>query len=284
MSDSRPTGIVARFQALFGDVRPGEGASVVLLAANVFLLLTAYYLLKTVREPLILVGGGAEVKSYAAAGQAVLLLGVVKGFDALSRRYGRMKLIAVTMSFFIGSLLVFVLLGKLGVPIGVPFYLWLGMFNMSAVAQFWSLANDVYTTEQGKRLFAMIGLGASLGGILGAAFARALVVALSPYLMMLIAAGLLGACLALSFAVDRRERPTTKSKELAPIGGETAISMLLRDRYLLTIALLVVLINLVNTNGEYILDRTLVEVTQGKFATEKEMYAYIGAFKAEYFF
>ena len=60
--------------------------------------------------------------------------------------------------------------------------------------------------------------------------------------------------------------------------------MLLRDRYLLAIALLVVLINLVNTNGEYILDRTLVEVTAGKFATEKEMYAYIGAFKAEYFF
>ena len=77
--------MIARLKALFGDIRPGEGTTVVLLAANVFLLLTSYYLLKVVREPLILTGGGAEVKSYSAAGQAILLLGVVKAFDALAR-------------------------------------------------------------------------------------------------------------------------------------------------------------------------------------------------------
>ena len=59
---------------LFGDVRPGEATTVLLLALNVFLLLTAYYLLKVAREPLILLGGGAEVKSYASVGQTVLLV------------------------------------------------------------------------------------------------------------------------------------------------------------------------------------------------------------------
>src|SRR3954454_11504338 len=63
-------GPVTRFLNLFARVEPGETLIALLLTFNVFLLLTSYYLLKTVREPLILLGGGAEVKSYAAAGQA----------------------------------------------------------------------------------------------------------------------------------------------------------------------------------------------------------------------
>jgi hypothetical protein len=59
--------------ALFGEVRPGEGTTVVLLTFNVFLILSAYYLLKVAREPLILLGGGAEVKSYTSVGQSILL-------------------------------------------------------------------------------------------------------------------------------------------------------------------------------------------------------------------
>lgn len=47
----------------FADVQAGEGATVLLLALNVFLLLSAYYCIKPVREALILSGRGAEVKS-----------------------------------------------------------------------------------------------------------------------------------------------------------------------------------------------------------------------------
>ena len=59
---------------LFGDVRKGEGATVVLMTLNIFIVLVAYYVIKTVREPLILTTGGAELKSYAAAFQAVVLM------------------------------------------------------------------------------------------------------------------------------------------------------------------------------------------------------------------
>ncbi|HMF48581.1 MAG TPA: hypothetical protein VK603_08060, partial [Candidatus Saccharimonadales bacterium] len=58
-------------RGLFADVREGEGMTAVLLMCHLFVLLTAYLIIKTVREALILSGGGAEVKSYAAAGQAV---------------------------------------------------------------------------------------------------------------------------------------------------------------------------------------------------------------------
>ena len=59
-----------RALSIFADVRAGEGATAALMLANIFLLLVCYSVIKTVREPLILLGGGAEVRSYAAAGQA----------------------------------------------------------------------------------------------------------------------------------------------------------------------------------------------------------------------
>ena len=80
---------------VFGEVRPGEAPTVLLLALNVFLLLTAYYLLKVAREPLILLGSGAEVKSYASVGQSVLLVFVASFYGWLSARVGRISLIAL---------------------------------------------------------------------------------------------------------------------------------------------------------------------------------------------
>ena len=86
---------------LFGDVRPGEAMTVLLLTANVFLLLTAYYLLKVAREPLILLGGGAEVKSYAAVGQSILLVLVANVYGWLAAHgSAASSLIACVTLFF----------------------------------------------------------------------------------------------------------------------------------------------------------------------------------------
>ncbi|MGD0526585.1 MAG: hypothetical protein ABSE49_15670 [Polyangiaceae bacterium] len=139
----------------FAKVEPGEAVTAAVLTTTVFLLLTAYYLLKTAREPLILLHGGAEVKQYAAAGQALLMVVVVQAYSALARRVGRQKLIATVYLFFVSNLVVFATLARANVVIGIPFYLWVGVFNMTAVSQFWSLAADIYTPEQGKRLFAI---------------------------------------------------------------------------------------------------------------------------------
>ena len=82
---------------VFAEVRPGEGTTAVLLMANVFLLLAGYYLLKTIREPLVLAaeGGGAEVKSYASAAIAGLLIVLVPLYGALASRVSRVKLIKI---------------------------------------------------------------------------------------------------------------------------------------------------------------------------------------------
>ena len=67
-----------------------------------------------------------------------------------------------------------------GVAVGIAFYLWIGIFNLMVIAQFWSFANDLYTPEQGKRLFAIVGFGASLGAVVGAVMTVASVHAARP--------------------------------------------------------------------------------------------------------
>src|SRR5277367_6669526 len=187
----------------FGRVTPDESLGAALLTLTVFLLLTAYYLLKTAREPLILLHGGAEVKQYAAAGQAGLLAIVVNAYSALAQRVGRQWLIATVYLFFASNLVVFAILARENVVIGVPFFLWVGVFNMTAVSQFWSLAADVYTPEQGKRLFAILGIGSSVGAVAGARVAKSLAV-LGPAWLMGVAAAILLVCVAIFTWVGAR--------------------------------------------------------------------------------
>src|SRR5215813_1881255 len=144
---------VDRLLLLVSDVRAGEGHTALLMMTNLFLLLTGYLIIKTVREALILSEGGAVVKSYAAAGQALLLLAFVPAYGAFASRVNRLRLVCGVTLFFASHLIVFYLLGSAGVRVGVAFYLWIGIFNLVVIAQFWGFANDLYSPERGKRLF-----------------------------------------------------------------------------------------------------------------------------------
>ncbi len=272
----------------FGEVRPGEGATALLLALNVFLLLTAYYLLKVAREPLILLGGGAEVKSYASVGQSVLLVLVATVYGWLSERVGRMTLIATVTLFFAMNLGVFWILGTRGVPLGVPFFLWVGVFNTVTVAQFWSFAAETYTDEQGKRLFPIVGIGSSVGAVGGAMLAEPLIRRGSPFLLMLVAAGILVAALGLTLRVHRRQArlaesgPAKPAEEPLPPGN--AFALIARDRYLLTFAVMVLVLNMVTKTGDYVLDRMLVhDAPAAAHALGVAPAVYIGEFKSRYF-
>jgi AAA family ATP:ADP antiporter len=268
----------------FARVEAAEAFTAAVMMFTVFCLLMAYYFLKVAREPLILLQGGAEVKSYAAAGQSLLLFLVVPAYAAAARRVARMRLIGIVYGFFALNLFAFAALSHAGARIGVPFYLWVGVFNMTAVAQFWSFANDIYAAEQGKRLFAVLGIGSSMGAVAGAFIARKVAVLGPSALMLLAALGLL-ACTALLAWVDRRERGVSLRRAVvqSPVVDGPAFAVLLRDRYLLLIAALAFLLNCVNTNGEYVLDRTLLAAIDAGAAQGVERSAFVGAFKAHYF-
>ncbi|MFN8177739.1 MAG: MFS transporter [bacterium] len=253
-------GPIERLLGLFADVERGEGVTALLLTLNVYLLLTTYYIIKPVREALILAGGGAEVKSYAAFLTALLLLLFVPQYARLASRLPRRRLINSVTLFFAACLVAFWALARAKVPhLGVAFFLWVGIFNMSVIAQFWSFANDVYTPAQGKRLFAIVAFGASLGAVSGSWIAGQLIGPLGVTEMLLVAAGILVASLGLTNAIDRRERarPTEDSAPTEPLGGSGAFDLVRKNRYLLRIAMLMLVLNCVNTTGEYILGKVV---------------------------
>src|SRR4051794_5322025 len=197
-----------RVLSLFTDVRAGEGAIAVLMLLNIFLLLVCYSVIKTVREPLILLGGGAEVRSYAAAGQALVLMAFVPGYAWLASRVGRVRLLITVSVFFIVCIEVFAAAVAARVPyVGVAFFIWVGVFNMSLVAQFWSFANDIYSKPAGAPLFPILAVGMTAGAPLGSlAAGRLFHSGAAPALILQVAAVLLAGSVALYFWIDRRER------------------------------------------------------------------------------
>jgi AAA family ATP:ADP antiporter len=260
-------GPLDRFLRLFADVRAGEGLIAILLTVNLFLLLTGYLIIKTVREALILSEGGAEIKSYAAAGQALLLFLCVPAYGYLASRVNRIKLINGVTLFFISNLFAFYLMSQLRLPLGVVFFLWVGIFNLFIIAQFWSFANDIYTEDQGKRLFAIVAFGGSLGAVLGPKIASTLFEPLGPYLLMLVTASLLALCLIFPNIVNAMERSggrvAKKAADAAqPLAKGGAFRLVIGKPYLLLIALLMIVSNLVNTNGEFILGKTVTQQAQ----------------------
>ncbi len=262
-----------RWLGLFADVRPGEGRAAVLFAVNVFLILMAYYALKPVREALILGEGSAELKSYLSAFQVILLAVLVPAYGGLVSRLPRIRLINVVTGFFAACLLAFFVAAQAGLRIAIPFFLWIGIFNLMIVAQFWSFANDVYTREEGERLFAIVGFGASLGAVVGARVADRLIEPLGINVLLLLGGVLLVGQALLTNHLDRssrgRRRPTAPPRGGGDrrSGGPSAFTMVFKSRYLLFIALMLMLLNLVNTTGEYILG-TIVEDTAGRMVAE----------------
>jgi AAA family ATP:ADP antiporter len=259
-----------RALSVFTDVRAGEGVSALLLAANVFYLLAFYSVLKIVRDALILSEAGAVAASYAAAGQALLLLLFVPAYSAFASRVNRVWLITAVTLFFASHLLVFYVIGASGVRIGIAFYLWIGVFNMVAVAQFWAFANDLYSTERGKRLFPVVGIGANLGAVAGAAFASVVFGGFGPFTLMLLAAAGLLVPVALTIVVHNREHraiPEAPARDAdRPVGGRGGFQLVFQDRYLMLIALLVVVFSLVNTLGGFMLNSVITAEAANRVA------------------
>ena len=288
-----PSGL-ERFLNLFTVVRAGEARTALLLALNVFLILTAYYILKTVREALILGEGTAELKSYLSAGQVIVLMFAVPLYGRLVAMFPRMRLINVVTMFFVICPPVFYVLAQFGVPLAAVYFVWIGIFSLMIVAQFWSFANDVYTKEEGERLLVLVGLGASLGAVAGSMVAERLIEPFGVLQLMLVGTVVLAVQLLITNYVDRTERArrpraaaAAGSVKKAAAPAQNAFAMVFRTRYLLLMAFMILFINWINTTGEYILGSIVKERAEAMIAdgtagglSEGQI---IGDFYARYF-
>lgn len=288
-----PAGPLDRLLRIFGDVRAGESVTVLLMLANIFLILVGYYIAKTVRDPLVLATGGAELASYSAAGQALVLMGFIPLYSWFSSRVERGKLVLGVTLFFIVNLELFYLGSLLQVRyLGVAFFIWVGVFNNAIVAQFWSYANDVYSKDAGERLFPLIAIGMTAGAPLGPWIAATLFErGVDAYSMLHITAAILAVSLVLYYWVNARESRRQGAAAGTAVGGRAGgFSLVFRSPYLRLVGLLIVVLNLVNTTGEYILNLYVVDAANAALAAnpspdpEAFTKAFIGSFKGHFYF
>ena len=166
-SSPRERTALERLLGVVTRVEPGEGVSALLMTLNVLTLMTAYSAIKPVREGLILaMASGAEYKAYMGAAIAVALLFAVPAYARFADRQPRNRLVVGVTAFFAANLVLFWAgssIESVRSRLGLVYYLWLGVFNMMVVAQFWAFATDLYREEQGKRLFPLLVVGRTPG-------------------------------------------------------------------------------------------------------------------------
>lgn len=280
-----------RVLALFTHVEPGEGRGIVLLTLQAFTLMLAYYLVRPVRESLILTEGTAELRSYAVGVQATLLIFILPAYGQLVRRVASSRVFRYVMAFFALDLVAFFLAGQAGLRFSFAFFVWASLFAVMAVTQFWAFATDVLDVASGTRLFGVIAVGVAGGAWAGASIASAAFATIGPYGLMLASAGVLLVSIGLSELARRSVRPCvtrtlSQPAEFTATGGEAArrwlggVAVVGRSRYLVGIAALVVLVNWITSTGDYVLSSWLKEVAAAR--TPSDPGAYIGAFMGRY--
>ena len=195
-----------RLLTLFTRVRPGEGRSAFLFFLHGFLLLFSYQVVKALREAFMLTKFSAEVRAYAVALIALLLMVLVPLYAVVRRRLDGERLLAAVTAFFALNLLVFWAAAVAGLPIAFPFFVWVSIFGVVVVAQLWAFAADSFNLKSGQRLFPVIMVGANLGALAGAKSAQLTVATLTPVGLMLVATLLLLATLVVA-GPERRAVP-----------------------------------------------------------------------------
>ncbi len=291
MNDVKQLSRLERFLTLFTKVQSGEGRSIAVLCLQAFMLMVAYYLIRPVREALILTEGSAELRSYAVGAQALLLLAIIPAYGVLVRRVAACRVFQCVAVFFALNLVIFFLLGHAGLQFGFVFFVWASLFGVVAVTQFWAFATDLFSVSSGQRLFGVIAVGVSGGGLIGSGLASASFESIGPYGLMLAAAVILAGAACLSGWARRCVPVASRSAQLddvqatGPARDSTSrwlggFALIGRSRYLVGIAALVVLLNWITSTGDYMLSNWLVEVARDSVPQSQGVF--IGQFMANY--
>jgi AAA family ATP:ADP antiporter len=275
-----------RLLSLFTRIRPGEGRVIAWLLLNATVIMLAYYLLKPVREALILTEGDAALRTYATGAQALVLILLLPLYGMLFRMQRKSLLIQRVYFLLAMGLLIFYALENIGLNVGFAFYVYAGAVGVMVTSQFWAYATDLFSVRAGQRLFAIIAFGISVGGLLGAQIAKFLYPWLGAGGLMMLSAGLFLASLPLSRFAGNAVPARARAKQISradnimtkALGG---LGLVLQDRYLLSLATLVVMLNWITTTGEYVMSDYVVQLSMT--LPEGERQAMIAAFMGDLF-
>ncbi len=233
----------------------GESPALLWSFLYFFCLLSGYYVLRPVREAMgassdmTTVFPPAMIEFFAARGMSlkdlslqvlfsmtfVIMLVLQPVYGALVSRYPRRVFLPVIYGFFIANLLLFYVAFQSNMPgRGMAFFLWLTVFNLFAVAVFWSFMADVFDNVEAKRYYGYIGAAGTLGAMLGPTLTRILVERVGIANLMLVSAGFLSICVFCLLrlrrhAVQRETERKLVSGEI-PMGGSVLAGLKLISR------------------------------------------------------
>src|SRR5258706_5646441 len=171
-------------------IRPGEGRALVWSFAYFFCLLAGYYVLRPLRDEMG-VAGGVRNLQWLFTATFVTMLAAVPIYGWLVARLPRKRFIPLVYHFFVVNLAAFwffLAFGSEKVIVARVFFVWVSVFNLFAVSVFWSFMADLFSSQQGKRLFAFIAACCSAGALTGPALTVLLVERLGTANILLIAA------------------------------------------------------------------------------------------------
>ena len=240
------------------DVKPEEIRALWLGFIFFFVVLAGYYVIRPVRDNI----GATYFENLWWMFTVVLVTMIFANaiFSAIVSRMSRRRFIPIAYRFFILNLVIFFVLMQFMPPGKQPwvdgcFFVWVSVFNLFATAVFWGFMTDIFTNEQGKRLFGFIAVGGSLGGMLGPLITASLVHRVSTGVLLLICAGMLEiAAQSIRFFPAEFRRSDSKSAGDAaaaekPIGGKfwDGVTHICKSPYLFGLFLFILLYTLTST-------------------------------------
>ncbi|MBI4863194.1 MAG: hypothetical protein HY815_23445 [Candidatus Riflebacteria bacterium] len=241
-----------------------ETRNVVLCCLYFFLAMAGYYVLKPIRESFFLHSQGAQnfPSVHILVGLATLV--ALQLYDVLVRLYtGGVLVVASNVVFVVGTCGMWAAMvsvapqGALHQALAWVFYVWVSILAVFVVALFWALTHNVFTPEQGQRLYGFIGAGGILGGAYGGFVTERLSLVIGTDHLLLLAALLLAPCIRLGWVLQREASTREAAQQLATREGGSSWALVAGDRYLLSIALLVFLTMVIAELGDHQTQRVL---------------------------
>jgi len=259
-SDAPGGGVVARLLRRTVDARPEEIPVLAWCWVYIFSIFLSYYIMRPIRDQMG-VAGGVNHLQWLFTGTLVGMLLVNLPFAWLVKNLPRSRFIPITYRFFAANVVMFAVAlhfatSAQAVWIGRIFFIWVSVYNLFVVSVFWQMTVDLFSSEQGKRLFGCIAAGATVGAMAGSALTAALAQYVSPIVLLLGAAVLLEVAV---FSVGRLSRlspslhhnPAARGEqgEERPIGGGVTGGMAhaLSSPYLINVSLFMLLYSVTST-------------------------------------
>lgn len=257
----------------------GAKRRALLLFANFLLIILGYYQIKPASRSLFVEYWGADNLPYVWIATAVVLGFIIGWYHRLVERHSRLHVVLGSLVLFTVLLVAFrALLEVGGAGVAVVFYIFVDIFSVVLVEQFWSLANNIYTTEAGKRWYGFLATGGLVGGVIGGGVANTMLnlAGLTTEDLLLVAAAFLVLLFVLNVVMARLGVFAEASSAHEPEVSASDWRVLFANRYLMLIAATVLLSQLVEPLAEF----QFIKSVAAEYPDTDPRTAYISAFFA----